>query len=126
MNIPIIDCHCHVYPDKIASKAVESIGNFYDLEMFYDGRYSTLVEHGNEIGVKHYIVFSVATTPGQVSSINRFIADTVVNAAGTVTGLGTIHPLCNEPENVIDEILSLGLKGVKMHHDFQKVTVDSP
>lgn len=126
MKTPIIDCHCHVYPDKIAAKAVESIGSFYDLDMFYDGKYSTLIEHGSEIGIRHYVVFSVATTPAQVSSINRFIADTAEKSNGLVTGLGTIHPLCENPEDVIEEILSLGLKGVKMHHDFQKVAVDSP
>ena len=77
MNYPIVDCHCHVYPDKIAEKAVESIGGFYDLPMFYDGKTSTLIEYGSAVGVKHYIIFSVATTPAQVQSINRFIADAV-------------------------------------------------
>ena len=56
MNYPIIDAHCHIYPDKIADKAVEAIGQFYDLSMYYDGRYSTLVEFGSNIGVKHYVV----------------------------------------------------------------------
>ena len=28
----ITDCHCHVYPDTIASKAVGSIASFYDFE----------------------------------------------------------------------------------------------
>ena len=125
MNIPVIDCHCHVYPDKIALKAVESIGKFYDLDMFYDGKYSTLIEHGNEVGVKHYVIFSVATVPHQVSSINRFIADTVEKSGGLMTGLGTVHPESDDIERDINEIVSLGLKGVKMHHDFQKFAVDS-
>ena len=33
----IIDCHCHIYPEKIAAKAVESIGRFYDIEMDNNG-----------------------------------------------------------------------------------------
>ena len=28
----IIDCHCHVYPAKIAKKAVDAIGAFYGLD----------------------------------------------------------------------------------------------
>ena len=124
MNIPIIDCHCHVYPDKIASKAVESIGNFYDLDMFYDGKYSTLIKHGSKIGVKHYVIFSVATIPEQISSINRYIAQTVKQSDGLMTGLGTLHPESENLENEIKEIVSFGLKGVKMHHDFQKYAVD--
>ena len=124
MNYPIIDCHCHVYPDKIAEKAVESIGGFYDLPMFYDGKTSTLVEQGSAVGIKHYIIFSVATTPAQVQSINRFIADTVASSGGLMTGLGTLHPDSDNIEADIEQIISLGLKGVKMHPDFQKFRID--
>ena len=124
MNYPIIDSHCHVYPDKIASKAVEGIGKFYDLSMYYDGKYSTLVEFGSEIGVKHYVIFSVATTPHQVHSINTFIAETVRSSDGLVTGLGALHPDSETIEEDIEEIIALGLKGVKMHPDFQKFCID--
>ncbi len=124
MNYPIIDSHCHVYPDKIASKAVDGIGKFYDLSMYYDGRYSTLVEYGSKIGVRHYVIFSVATTPHQVHSINTFISDTVKESNGLMTGLGTLHPDSEDIERDIDEIISLGLKGVKMHPDFQKFQID--
>lgn len=124
MDYPIIDAHCHVYPDKIADKAVEGIGNFYDLAMYYDGRYSTLVNHGAEIGVKHYVIFSVATTPHQVHSINNFIAETVKQSDGLMTGLGALHPDSETIEADIEEIISLGLKGVKMHPDFQKFCID--
>lgn len=124
MNYPIIDAHCHVYPDKIADKAVEAIGRFYDLDMYYDGRCSTLIEHGSKIGCKHYVIFSVATTPHQVHSINAFIAETVKQSGGAMTGLGALHPDSESIEADIDEIISLGLKGVKMHPDFQKFHID--
>lgn len=124
MNYPIIDSHCHIYPDKIASKAVEAIGQFYDLAMYYDGRYSTLIEQGSNYGVKHYVVFSVATTPQQVNSINKYIADTVLQSDGLMTGLGTLHPDSDTIENDFAQILSLGLRGVKMHPDFQKFRID--
>lgn len=126
MSCPIIDCHCHVYPDKIAEKAVDSIGNFYDLNMYYDGKASTLISHGTEIGVSHYVIFSVATTPHQVYSINSFIAETVKNSDGLMTGLGTLHPDAENIKEDIEEIKRLGLKGVKMHPDFQKFRIDDP
>lgn len=126
MNCPIIDCHCHVYPEKIAEKAVDSIGSFYNLNMYYDGKASTLVSHGSEIGVCHYVIFSVATTPRQVHSINSFIAETAENSNGLMTGLGTLHPDSDDIEGDIEEIKALGLKGVKMHPDFQKFRIDDP
>ena len=124
MSFPIIDCHCHIYPEKIAERAVKGIGDFYNLSMYYDGRYSTLVKAGASIGVKHFVIFSVATTPHQVQSINNFIAETVKNSAGLMTGLGALHPDSETIEQDIEEIISLGLKGVKMHPDFQKFRVD--
>lgn len=33
----VIDCHCHIYPQKIAHKAVEAIGDFYHIPMQMDG-----------------------------------------------------------------------------------------
>ncbi len=126
MEYPIIDCHCHVYPEKIAEKAVENIGAFYDVEMTFDGKCSTLRESMLNNSVKHCIIFSVATTPHQVHSINCFIADTVKNSDGFLSGLGTLHPDSDNMEGDIEEIIALGLKGVKLHPDFQKFRIDSP
>lgn len=126
MDFPIIDCHCHVYPDKIADRAVEHIGSFYDLDMHFDGRVSSLVESGKKTGVRHYIIFSVATTPHQVHSINSFIAETAKNSCGLMTGLGTLHPDSENLEADIQEIKDLGLKGVKLHADFQEFKIDDP
>lgn len=32
----VIDAHAHIYPEKIASKAVDAVGAFYGVDM-YDG-----------------------------------------------------------------------------------------
>lgn len=125
MSYPIIDCHCHIYPDKIADKAVEGISKFYDLPMAYDGRASALVEEGNKIGVCHNVIFSVATTPHQVGSINSFIAKCVQEGEGRFTGLGSLHPDSSDVCADIQHIKELGLKGVKLHPDFQKFQIDA-
>lgn len=124
MKYPIIDCHCHVYPDKIADKAVEGIRNFYDIPMGYDGKYSTLTDNGGKNGIKHYLVFSVATTPKQVQSINSFIAETVKGSGGLMTGLGSLHPHSDNIKEDYMHLKELGLKGVKLHPDFQKTAID--
>lgn len=124
MDYPIIDCHCHVYPEKIAKQAVEGISNFYSMPMAYYGSCDELISSGNEIGVGHYIIFSVATTPHQVSSINGFIAKTVEENKDIMSGFGTLHPDSESIEADIEQIIALGLKGVKMHPDFQKFKID--
>ena len=59
----IIDCHCHIYPEKIAAKAVTSIGGFYSIEMDNKGTYDDLMQAGNDAGITKYVIFSVATKP---------------------------------------------------------------
>lgn len=120
----IIDSHCHIYPDAIAQKAAEGTGNFYGLKMGYDGRVSTLIKEGGAAGIGHYIVQSVATTPKQVSSINHYIAKTIKESNGLMTGLGTLHPESADIKADFDELISLGLKGVKIHPDIQGFKLD--
>ncbi len=120
----IIDAHCHIYPDKIAQKASDSTGAFYDIPMHMDGKTSTLLENGMAAGIDHFIVQSVATTPKQVSSINRFIATSVAESGGRFTGLGTLHPDSEDVEADVNEIIEFGLKGVKLHPDIQRFKLD--
>ena len=122
----IIDSHCHIYPDKIAQKASDATGHFYDLPASLDGKISTLLEHGERAGIEHFVVQSVATTPHQVSSINNFIAQAVAESDGRFTGLGTLHPDSEDMAADVNEIISLGLKGVKLHPDIQRVQLDDP
>ena len=122
----IIDSHCHIYPDKIAEKASAGTSNFYKMPSLFDGKISTLHEKGKAAGIDHFIVQSVATTPKQISGINRFIADAVENSNGDFTGLGTLHPDSTELESEVDQIIELGLRGVKLHPDIQQVAIDDP
>ncbi len=126
MKREIIDCHCHIYPEKIAAKAVESIGKFYDIPMDNNGTIADMLQMGANAGITHYIVFSVATTPHQVKSINEFIARTVAEHDGIMTGLGTLHPYSEDIHGDVEHLLELGLKGVKLHPDIQGIAIDDP
>lgn len=120
----IIDAHCHIYPDKIAEKAAKSTGDFYSIPSLYDGKISTLLSLGDKAGVDRFIVQSVATTPKQVRSINRFIHDTVNEYPDRMYGLGTLHPDSDDIEGDVENLILLGLKGVKLHPDIQKFKLD--
>ena len=89
---PIVDSHCHIYPEKIAAKAVAGIGKFYDMVLPNSGTAEDMVKKSKAAGITHTIVFSVATTVAQVKSINEFIAGEVKKSNGFMTGLGTLHP----------------------------------
>ena len=123
-NIYTIDAHCHIYPEKIAQKAIAGTDNFYSTKSWGEGTVSHLIKSGTKAGIDHFIVQSVATTPKQVSSINRFIATKAENSGGILTGLGTLHPDSADIKGDVTEILKLGLKGVKLHPDIQGFKLD--
>ena len=121
----IIDAHCHIYPAKIAAKAVTAIGNFYDIKMAEDGTSDALVKEGSLIGVEKYVVHSTATTVHQVSRINEYIYGEMLSHPEFV-GFMTLH---NEMEDAaieaeVELAISRGMKGVKLHPDFQKFNID--
>ena len=120
----VINSHCHIYPEKIASRAVMGIRDFYDLDMSLTGRIDDLIEDGNKVGVVHYLVHSVATSPKQVKSINEFIGEVVNDNPDIFSGFGTLHPDSEDIEGDFEHLLSLGLKGVKLHPDFQQFALN--
>ncbi len=121
----VIDSHCHVYPQAIASRAVKGVSDFYDgVHSFGDGLASSVRKLWEGRGVDHAIIFSVATKLEQVDRINTFIASTVEQGGGFFTGLGTVHQDVPDMGAVVDRIVELGLKGVKIHPDTQGCAID--
>ena len=122
----IIDAHAHIYPEKIAAKATDTIGVFYDIKMEMPaGTAERLIEVGSRIGVSRYVVHSVATTAHQVRSINDFIKREV-EAHPEFIGFITLHQDLSE-EEVEREVawaIENGMRGIKLHPDFQKFNID--
>ena len=123
----IIDCHCHVYPQVIAAKAVKGVSDFYDgVRSYGDGLASSVLEQWRDKNVGHAVIFSVATRLEQVDSINSFIARIVSEGDGFFTGLGTVHQDVPDMGLVVDKVIGLGLKGIKTHPDTQRCAIDDP
>lgn len=121
----IIDAHCHIYPQKIAAKAVTAIGAFYGIRMAEDGTSDSLVKEGSAIGVEKYVVHSTATTVHQVRSINEYIYGEMQQHPEFI-GFMTLHNEMSDAaiEEEVELALSRGMKGVKLHPDFQKFNID--
>lgn len=123
-NKNIVDMHNHIFPQKIATRAVSSIGTFYNTPMAGQGIAEDLIQSGNKAGISHYVISSAATTPAQVPVINDFIAR-LSKRNKCFIGFGTIHPDFEDPEAEIEIIINNGLKGVKLHPDLQKIYIDN-
>lgn len=122
----IFDFHVHIYPDKIAQKASETVGKFYEIKMSFDGSVKALLKLIRENNVAKSLVHSVATTCHQVTSINNFISQSVKENPDKLVGFATLHPEMEkaEIEAEIERAEGLGLKGIKLHPDFQDFNID--
>lgn len=120
----IIDSHCHIYPEKIAERAILGTDTFYGVVSSEHGIGRELIEKSAEYGVDRFVVQSVATTAKQVKSINEFIACEVEESKGRFIGLGTLYP--DSPDIVGDyyHLKELGLHGIKLHPDIQGFRID--
>lgn len=122
----IVDNHVHIYPDKIAQKATESVGEFYHVPMEGAvGSVSSLLELRGQSPITHSVVCSVAVKPATVVSINNFIASTC-QEDDTLIGLAAMHQDFEDPEAELVRAKGLGLLGVKLHPDTQAVDMDDP
>ncbi len=120
----IIDFHAHIYPDKIAQRATDAIGAFYDIEMDRVGSLSNLLKCSEDAGISHCVVHSVATSAQQVERINDFITDSVNANSDRLFGFGTMHQDYEDKLAEVDRCLEMGLRGIKLHPDTQMFNVD--
>ncbi|MBQ5748971.1 MAG: amidohydrolase family protein [Oscillospiraceae bacterium] len=120
----IADVHCHIFPDKLAEKATRSIGDFYgDGEMFEPASVGNLVKAHREAGIERCVVCNSAVTAEQVHNINDFIAASCAEHPEFI-GFGSVLPTMDGVEEELERMMSMGLRGVKIHPDFQKIAID--
>lgn len=123
--MPVVDAHAHIYPEKIAAKAVNAIGNFYGVTMAAPGTAEALLKCTSCSDITHFIVHSVATSAKAVPTINNFIAEQA-RIHPEFIGFMTMHHEFDNMEAEVNRAIELGLRGVKIHPDTQMVNMDDP
>lgn len=116
----IIDAHTHIYPEKIAARAIAKLETNSGVKAKTNGMRSGLLESMKEAGIDYSLLLPVATSVKQVDTIVEEAAQT--NAGAKETGLfsfGGIHPDTENYKEVLRRAKSLGLKGIKLHPDYQ-------
>ncbi len=132
----IIDAHVHIFPEKIAAAAVAATNRFYagarsdqvnapEEFTVYPGTAADLAARDAAAGIGRSVVFSTATAPRQVESINSFIAASCRERPSFI-GVGTMHVDYPDFESEVKRIKALGLVGIKLHPDIQGFALDDP
>ena len=124
----IIDSHVHIFPEKIAERASQSISAFYDMRVRYDGTIAKLLEICRRNNIVHCVACSVAIAPELAENINDFIAECAKESNGFFIGLAALHPDMSEKqvEAELTRAEALGLRGIKLHPDIQKFEINNP
>lgn len=120
----IIDIHAHVFPDKIAEKASHGIEDFYGISVSNNGTLDRLLKVSDEAGVDKIVIHSPATAAHQVVSINNYIYECTRKYPDRIIGFMTMHPDFEDINSEVERCISLGLKGLKIHPDFQRFNID--
>ena len=119
----LIDFHVHLFPDNLAGRTLEHLAQIAQAPYYTRGTVSDTLRRMDEAGVDVGVVQHIATKPSQQKTINNFAAS-IQNER--LVCFGTVHP---DAEDVMEElyrIRELGLKGIKLHPDYQNFYVDDP
>ena len=118
----IIDFHTHMFPDKIAGRTLDYLSGIFGASPFADGTYTGLCNSMGKGAVDISIALPAVTKISQVAAINRFAS---AYTEGPVISFGGIHPECENYKEILKEIKNLGLKGIKLHPDYQDMYFDN-
>lgn len=121
----IIDIHGHAYPEKIARKVKERMEAASDSKIETDVTPEAIVGIMESSGVDATVFLPVATNPEQVDKLNTQAIQwqEEFGDKGWIS-FGAVHPDTEKLKDVVRGIKNAGLKGIKLHPDYQDIYFD--
>lgn len=120
----IIDFHTHTFPDNLAAGAVASLEKSGGTKASINGTNGALIESMKFSGVSKSILMPIAVKPKNARAVNICAIEN--NKIPEFVSFGSVHPLDENYITELERIKSAGLKGIKLHPDFQGVFIDDP
>ena len=119
----LIDFHTHAFPPKIAGRAMAKLSHDSGgLSPQTDGTLESLKEQMALDGVDLSVVLSIATNPHQMHKVNDYAFE--MNRDDGIIAFGSVHPDAPDALEELERIKAGGLKGVKLHPEYQGFYVD--
>lgn len=134
----IVDFHTHIFPDKIAEKAIQTMQENTGFPIDVIPTETSLInsmkktaEHDG-CGINLSILLPVCTNPEKCWSLNEFArsinekysALPADSSEPRLLSFGAIHPAMGDLRNAIYRIKEMGFKGIKLHPDNQNTFFD--
>lgn len=117
-----IDFHTHAFADNIAERATAKLENTLKESGRWEeppatrGTVGELLNKMDLWGIDKSVILPIATKPSQQKTINSW-AESVMS--DRLVCFGSVHPDAEDVFYELERIKSLGLKGVKLHPDYQ-------
>lgn len=118
----IIDFHTHIFPERIAQRAITGMQANTHAAAFSDGTAAGLRVSMDAAGITHSVVLPVATNPAKLASMND--AAIAINGRNGIIHFGAVHPLAENWETELVRMADNGIKGIKVHPFYQGVAID--
>ncbi len=121
----MIDFHTHIFPDHLAQRALDKLSAIGGIPVCSNGRAEALLADMEGNGVHYSVVLNIATNPKQVDNVNAF-ALSIKEHYDRLIPFGSLHPMCKDVRRIIKSLRDNGIKGIKLHPDYVRTTVDDP
>lgn len=119
----IIDFHTHCFPDKIAERAIEQLKKKSGvMAPCHNGTVASLLESQKRDCVDFSVVLNIATNPHQQASVNNFAIS--LKEIDGIIPFGSVHPESPDALGELERLKENGIKGVKLHPDYQNFFAD--
>ncbi len=123
----VIDFHTHVFPDKIAAKTIETLSHNATVTPYTDGTDVGLIKNMINADADICINLPVLTRPNQFDSVLEFavfLNDKYKNSDKRIISFAGMHPDCEDVKGKMKRVRDLGIKGIKIHPDYQETFIN--
>lgn len=123
----LIDFHTHVFPDKIAYSTISLLEKNSETPANTDGTTDGLIAEMEKSSADLCVTLPVLTKPSQFDSVAKFaetINEKYKTASKRLLSFAGMHPSCSEIKSKMRYLKDIGIKGVKIHPDYQETFID--
>lgn len=118
----VIDFHTHTFPDELAVKTIPYLEKMAGFIARTDGTIKGLEESMEKANIDISVLLPVVTNPKQTVKINNCAIEN--NKLDKFISFGGMHPDYELYEEELRRLKDNGIKGIKLHPDYQNTFFD--